>query len=85
MKQRLYSVYDKKAESFGVPFASPNDATAIRIVQNTARTPETNINMNPEDYLLYSVALFDMENGEVEPLYNMIVDVIQLMGERNVE
>lgn len=62
MIYNLYSIYDKVAEQYGVPFASLNDATATRSFQFQV---SQNQMAEPTDFELYQVAQFNTDNGQL--------------------
>lgn len=70
MKMNLYSVYDKKADSYGNPFYMPTDATASRLFADQvldASKPSL-LNQHPEDFRLNRVGSFDTDTGLVVSL-----------------
>ena len=66
MKASLYAVLDTIAEAFKAPFVQPNDNMAIRLFNNAANDPQSDIYQNPEDYRLYKIGTFDDVSGKVE-------------------
>lgn len=64
--QILFSVFDKKLESYTAPFAAPNKAVVIREIQNNLHNHrDTPYATNPEDYAVYIVGTFDESNGVI--------------------
>lgn len=59
MKQKIYSIYDQCAKAYNSPFYMHNDAMAIRALQANVNNPDSNINKNPEDFILYVLGEFD--------------------------
>jgi hypothetical protein len=78
MKNNFYSVYDKKAEVHSQPFTAINDEVAQRIIQNCVNNPEHPYCMNPEDYQLSRIGIFDDSDGTIEPDEKPILDLITL-------
>ena len=62
----LYSVFDKVALSYSHPEAYINDRFAKREVKNIMKNPEHRFSLNPQDYTLYRLGLFDDGTGDVE-------------------
>lgn len=62
MNYKMFSIYDRKAALYGVPFYQVNQATAIRYVKQIGqKTPDF-----LEDVELYEVGTFDPLRGVVE-------------------
>ena len=73
MKQRLYSIRDKKV-GYMQPVFRQNDAAAIRdfVATVSLSDAESMLNLCPSDFDLYFVGYFDDESGELEhclPVY----------------
>ena len=67
MSHNLYSVLDKKANVFTMPFHQLNDEVAIRTMTDCVNTPNHNYQLNPDDYALYKVGEFEDETGFINP------------------
>lgn len=65
MVHKLYSLYDRKMESFGPPTPSTNDAGVRRGILDAMRGGDSLLNRYPSDFDLYCVGLFDDETGEI--------------------
>lgn len=65
METSLYSVYDSKARVYGHPFHAANDAVAVRMFADVCNDPDTTINKHPEDFILFKMARFDDQTGEI--------------------
>lgn len=59
----LFSVFDKKAQTFSQPFCAVNEQVAIRQFGDAVRDTNTAICAHPEDYQLFKVAAFDQSLG----------------------
>ena len=73
MKQRLYSIRDKKV-GYMQPVIRQNDAVAIRdFLATVSLSDDTSmLSLCPSDFDLYFVGIFDDESGELEytlPVY----------------
>lgn len=67
MKSNVYSIYDKKAKCYGMPFLAHNHAVAARMVQ--ASMDEVSLLAKyPHDYCLECVGSFSDEDGSLIPL-----------------
>lgn len=79
MKKFMYSVFDKQAKLFSLPFNEVNDSAAIRSFKLAISHDGTLLHDCPQDYDLYRVGSFDDENGEftndVSRLYNGFSEV----------
>lgn len=67
MKLHAYTIRDTKADTWGIPFFVKNDASAKRAFYNLVNDPQSTVNRNPEDYLLYKVGTWDDEGAIIEP------------------
>lgn len=87
--QRIYSVYDEKAEEFSPPFYAANDRIAQRIVVESSKGNGSMLGAYPEDFKLYGLGTFDTNSGDiaVEPKPRLLISVKILLntGGRNVE
>lgn len=68
MTNKIYSIYDEKAEIFSTPFFSMNDNMAIRSFQDLANDPSSTIYKHPEDYKLYELGEFEDQSGKTIPV-----------------
>ncbi len=66
MKQRLYSIYDMRSKTYGIPFVAVNDDIAKRTVASTLLSvPPTHLMFAfASDYELYYLGEV-MENGSL--------------------
>lgn len=69
MKIPYFSVYDKKAQQFGVCFGSQTPGSAERSFDQSIKTPDSPHAAYPSDYALYRVFDFDDESGYVVETY----------------
>lgn len=66
MLKILYSVYDKKSQTYAQPLAEINDGTAQRMVCDIiSRQPEHPWSKYPEDFELVRVGTFNELHGQV--------------------
>ncbi len=63
--QKLYSVYDTKAETFMPPFCVPTKGLAIRAFEDCVNSDTHHFGQHPHDYTLFQVASFDTDTGEM--------------------
>lgn len=78
---RVYSLHDSKAAVYNMPFSSPNDALARRMVEDLVVDRNTTVGRHPSDFRLYCIGLFDDEKGLMQP-FNVpehIVDAVALV------
>lgn len=68
MKNKIYSIFDEKAEIFSTPFFQQNDAMAIRSFQDLANDPNSTVHKHPEDYKLYEIGHFEDLSGLIVPI-----------------
>lgn len=81
----LYTILDTKAEWWGLPFYSKNDAVAMRTVFNAMRSAESEYGAHPEDFILYRIGAFDQDRGIITPeAGTCVAKLIELsLSERN--
>lgn len=63
----MCSVYDEKAGIYAPPFATVNAATAIRMFEQLANDPQTQVGRHPSDFHLYEVGHYDDQLGQLTP------------------
>lgn len=63
---KMYSVFDKKASFFSIPFPAKTQGEAVRTVGDAVNTPGTLLSMHPGDFALYQTGSFDEESGIFE-------------------
>jgi hypothetical protein len=59
MKLFMYSIYDSATCAYMRPFFIQTDAAAMREFTGIALNAETSVGMNPEDYSLFRIGVFD--------------------------
>lgn len=69
----VYSIYDKKASAFYLPFFLANNFMAERAFQNQVADKETLIGKNPEDFVLYRLAEFDENTGSFDDIQPVVL------------
>lgn len=63
--RNMYSVHDKKAETWSFPFQSENNSTAMRDFETLVHDGRTIVGQHPEDFDLYFIGQFYLETGTV--------------------
>lgn len=79
LEQKIYGVFDKKAEAFTPIFTEATDGLAIRTIQNAMQNPESNLNRYAVDYCLYSVGEFNLSSGEITAKKRKVMELDQLL------
>lgn len=76
----IYSVFDKKAVSFGPLFTAENDEVAKRLVC-VSLCKDTLLSSAPADFSLYCLGEYDSDNGSVSGIspVNLICEVLSLI------
>lgn len=69
----LFSVYDKRTETYGDPFAVAHAEIAVRGFEEASRTQGSFLQKNPLDYQLCKIGTFDQETGAVTATSTPIV------------
>ncbi|AXH73680.1 MAG: nonstructural protein [Microviridae sp.] len=60
---RVFSLYDAKAQAFGVPFLQPTIGIALRVITDLVSDDSTTIHRHPADFTLYHIADWSDEDG----------------------
>lgn len=68
MKTKGFSVFDLKADVYGVPFFMPSVGVARRTFFDLVKDQSTTISKHPEDFALFHVGEFDDNVGVFVPL-----------------
>lgn len=63
MEHNYYAIYDRAAKSYVHIFESANNATAGRLFEALAKNNENFVGIKPDDFVLFSIAKFNDENG----------------------
>lgn len=81
MITNAYTLYDRKALQYHVPFFAPADGAAVRMVVDLASDQNTTVGRHPEDYVLYRCGAYDDASGSLLPVtaLNHIADVSSLV------
>lgn len=66
MKQKMFTVYDSKAETYLTPFILKAKGEALRGFIDIANDKKSSIGQHPEDYTLFEIAEWDELTGIVE-------------------
>lgn len=76
----IYSIFDKKAVSFGSLFISENHDTAKRAVVSSLYD-ESLLSRFPSDYSLYCLGEFDTDNGDVSGIspVEFVCEILSLL------
>jgi hypothetical protein len=78
MSNKVFTVRDNKAQAYLQPFFLPNEAVAVRGINNCLTDPNHAFSHNPEDYALYILGEYDETTGKFvlldapEHLFNVI-------------
>lgn len=63
MINKMYAVYDSKAEVYTFPFYVQREAEAIRMFSFWINDKEHKFGMNPEDYTLFDIGEYETTLG----------------------
>jgi len=67
MENKLYAIYDSKAEAYSGPISHRTRGEAIRTFTDECANPESMLAKHPEDYTLFEVGAFNVQTGTVNP------------------
>ena len=68
MKQRMYTIYDSKAETYLPPFYFQSHRDAIHAVTQTVNDGTSTINSYPEDFTLFHIGEYDSHTASINML-----------------
>lgn len=82
MLLRAYTLHDVKSLTYSPPFFQPNNAMAVRMVQDLVADPGTTPGRHPSDFKLYCIGSYDDGNGMLQPLpiIEHVVDAVALVA-----
>lgn len=63
-----YTLYDRKALQYNVPFFAVADGVAVRMLQELVADTNTSPGRHPGDYVLYCCGAYDDSNGSLHPV-----------------
>lgn len=66
MTQKIYAIYDEKAEAYNAPFPLATDGLAQRSFEMACTNPATDLYKYPGDFKLYCIATWDDSKGSFE-------------------
>lgn len=76
----LYSIYDKKAECYLMPFFAESEAQAKRIVINSALSDtDCSLNRFSQDFRLDKLATLNINTGKVAENISTVAEVQSLV------
>ncbi len=65
MVNRMYAIYDVKAEFYAPPFVFKTEGLAIRVFLESAKDPESQISRYPADFSLFYLGTFDDSGAKI--------------------
>lgn len=68
MITNAYTIYDRKALVYGVPFFAATDGLALRMLADAANDPSTQLFKHPSDFVLYRCGAYDDNSGQLLPV-----------------
>lgn len=68
MITKVFSVFDSKAQAYGVPFFAVNEGLAVRSFTDLVNDSRSTVNRYPDDFILYHVGQFDDSDGKLVAL-----------------
>lgn len=67
MRSKIFAIYDNKAEAFMQPYFAHNAAVGTRTFSDNVQNHDTIFNKHPNDFVLFEIAEFDDQTGEITP------------------
>jgi len=66
VKIEIFGIWDDKAKAYMQPFYMQSVALGMRAFANSVNKPDSQINVNPEDYTLFHFGSFEDTTGKFE-------------------
>ena len=84
MRVNCYSIFDMKSLTYGTPFFSLNESVARRDFGDLTREPSSTVFRHPEDFRLFHVGVFDLDNGVFDSLTSphFVCDALEFSDSR---
>lgn len=82
MITNVYSLYDRKALIYNLPFFAATDGMATRLLTDVVADKNTSVARHPSDYVLYRIGFYDDANAKLssfEPAV-FVCDAIALVA-----
>lgn len=70
---KIYSIYDKKSETYSLPFYAPADEVACRVVISAMIDRRVDFYIHAEDYSLRVLGDFRESDGNIESIDPVVV------------
>lgn len=67
-KQKVFSIFDSKTESWAPPFFAEHVGVALRSWSELVNDGRSTVSKFPSDFNLYEIGSFDSANGRIEPI-----------------
>lgn len=64
--KNVYSIYDKKLATYGLPYCSDNDILAVRAFGGACRDQNMTVAMYPDCFDLYRIGTYDEGSSELK-------------------
>lgn len=62
----MFAVFDRKVKTYGTPFFTTHEASALRSFSRFATDPNTDASVFPNDFELFRIGSYDEDSGHVE-------------------
>jgi len=63
MVNKVFAIYDSKAEAYMVPFFQPTKGQALRMFQDSCNDPKSQLNKHAADFTLFELGEYDDLTG----------------------
>lgn len=73
MEHKVFTVFDDKANCFMPPFFQHTTDMAKRVFADAVRQNDHPFHLNPLDYTLYEIGVFDDSTGQIMPSKKIIM------------
>lgn len=77
---QLYSLFDKKAGSYGGLLLAAGDGHVSRIIAERFQGSGDTVAKFPEDFDLYALGEYNTETGEIESNVKFVVNIGVILG-----
>ncbi len=87
MLQKIFTVYDSKAESYSNPVYLNSTGPAVRTFSDSVQDPESPFAKHPADYTLFELGTFDDVTAKMEllPTPKSLFVAIEFINQENTQ
>lgn len=82
MIQKIFSIFDEKAEAFMQPFYCETSGVAIRHITDCLSNPDHQFSKHPSDYTLFNLGEFNNLDGSINHNKKAIGNLVEFIPQK---